>query len=307
MKKLANKIHDAFDSLRADPQLVASTKQFLSEERKKKQKTNRSPVFQKALAVVCLAFVLVAGIGGYTWIQAPVSYVGIDVNPSIELALNRFDKVVSVHAYNEEGEEILKSLQLKGKTYTEAIDTIVGSKEMKAYLKKRAELVFTVAADSRRESGLKSGVESCLDHMGYKSQSVSVDIGIVPQAHSLGLSLGKYYAWQQLIQYDDTVTADECKDMSISELHERIDEHEHGGDHGQGSGHGDEADNEQGHTDETNDKQGTGQGAGHEKEPDHNQETGQNQEGDTQGMGNGEGAHGQKGNHGQQGKHGKGH
>ena len=52
---------------------------------------------------------------GYSWVQRPVSYVSIDVNPSIELALNRFDRVVYAAAYNLEGEEILNGLSLKGK------------------------------------------------------------------------------------------------------------------------------------------------------------------------------------------------
>ncbi len=236
---MANRIYDAFDSIKAQPRLVESTKQFLSEKHRKETRPVHSRVFRRMFIAVCMAFALAAGIGGYSWFQEPVSYVSIDVNPSIELALNRFNRVVSMAAYNAEGEEILKSLSLKGKKYTDAICLIAGSKAMDAYLTDESELVFTVAADNRRESELKSGVESCSSHIGHKSQSVSADIGIVSQAHDNGFSLGKYCAYLQLAQYDDTVTVDGCRDMSMSEMHGLISEHEHekDGEHSQNAEH----------------------------------------------------------------------
>ena len=234
---MANRIHDAFDSIKAQSQLTESTKQFISQKYRKKTWMLHRPAFQRTLVVVCMVFVLAMGMGGYSWLQTPVSYLSIDVNPSIELALNRLNRVVSMAAYNVEGEEILKSLSLRGKKYTDAIDLIVESKVMNTYLTDDSELVFTVAAAGSRENELKSGVENCSNHIGHNSYSVSADIGIVPQAHDHGLSLGKYYAYLQLTQYDDTVTVDECRDMSMSEIHGLISEHEQGGEHHQNAEH----------------------------------------------------------------------
>lgn len=239
---MANRIHDAFDNIKAQPQLIESTKQYISQEQRHEIRPVRNMAFRKVMAAVCLAFVLVAGIGGYTWFQTPVSYVSIDVNPSVELALNRLDRVVSIDAYNMQGEEILKNLSLIGKKYTDAIDLIVGSKEMGAYLTDEEEIVFAVAAPVGREGALQSGVERCASHSGHKSQSIRVDLGMVSQAHGHGLSLGKYYTYLQLARYDDTVTVDDCKNMSMAQMHGMIYEHEHGG----GKGH----EQEEEHTEE---------------------------------------------------------
>ena len=228
---MANRIQEAFDSIKAQPQLTESTKQFISEKYRKKTWLFHKPKLNRVFAAACMAFAMLLGIGGYSWFQTPVSYLSIDVNPSIELALNRFDRVVAMTAYNVEGEEILESLSLKGKKYTDAIDLIVENKVMAPYLKDEAELVFTVAAAGGRESELKSGVERCSNHIGHNCQSVSADVGIVPQAHGYGLSLGKYYAYLQLVQYDDTVTVDECRNMSMSEIHGLISEHQQNGGH----------------------------------------------------------------------------
>ncbi len=231
MKKLANKIQNAFDEIKAQPQLIESTKQYLSKKQKKQTRFHYSRSFQRTCIAACIAFVLAVGFGGYSLFETPVSYVSIDVNPSIELALNRFDCVVSITAYNAQGEEILKDLSLKWKKYLDAIHLIVESKAMGPYLTDASELVLTVAADSSREETLKTGVEGCSDHIGHNTQSVSADIELVPQAHDHGFSVGKYYAYLQLIQYDDTVTLDEGRKMSISQIHGLISEHEH--EHGQ--------------------------------------------------------------------------
>ena len=215
---LTNKIHDAFDSVKADPQLIEATKQFLSEKRRQNRRLIRQPAFRKALAAVCVAVILAVGFGGYSWIQAPVSYVSIDVNPSIELALNLTDE---------------------------------------------SELVFTVAAASSRESELKTGIEECSSHLGHNSQSVSAEIEDVSHAHENGLSLGKYYAYLQLLQYDVSVTIDECRDMSISEIHCRINDHEQE-EHGQEGKHGLE--------EECGQEEEHGQEGEHEQEEDHKQE-----------------------------------
>ncbi len=253
---MANKIHDAFDCIQANPRLKETTKQYLANQRTDKalpypavqrpgnstpypavQRPGRTmPVsrrpFQHLLATACIALFLVVGLSSYAWIQAPVSYVSIDVNPSIELALNRFDRVVSATAFNAQGEEILRQLSLNGKKYTDAIDLIVDTKAMGAYLTDESELVFTVASKSHHEE-LQTGVEKCSNHISHFTHSVSADIKLVSQAHENGLSIGKYYAWLQLVQYDDSITVDECRNMSMSRIHHLIGEHtqdETGGD-----------------------------------------------------------------------------
>lgn len=227
-----NEIRDAFENIHADARLKEAIKQFLEEKYEERQ-GRRRPVFKRAAAVFCVLLVLLAGVGGYSWIQAPAAYMSIDVNPSIELVLNRFDNVISAEAYNAEGEEILESLSLKGKKYTGAIDAIMESGRMKKYLTEESELVFTIAADSDKGNELKAGVEYCSSHMGHASESISVDKEIVSEAHDHGCSLGKYYAYLQLSQYDDSVTIDDCRDMSMSKIHGLIKKHRHGDGHSQ--------------------------------------------------------------------------
>lgn len=225
---MAGKIHKAFEYIKADSQLKESTKQFISDKSTNKTTpAHHHHPLQKRVAIICMIVVLATGINGYLWVENPVSYISIDVNPSIELVLNRFDRVVSVTAYNTEGEEVIKNLSLKWKIYTSAIDTIVESETMSLYLTEESELIFTVAAKNSHESRINAGIKTSCGHSGHNSQSVTADTKIVPDAHNSGLSLGKYYAYLQLVQYDNTITIKDCRDMSMSEIHGLVAEHEH--------------------------------------------------------------------------------
>lgn len=243
---MANKVQEALEQVQAQEALKAATKDFLKNGRGKRAGVYGHPALRRTLAAACAALFLALGIGGYSWIQTPVSYVSIDVNPSIELALNRLDRVISATAYNAEGEEILKELSLKGKKYDVAIDEIVESTAMRPYLTGEDALVFTVASEENRERGILRGTEHCMRHTGYASTGVRADLAMVSAAHDSGLSLGKYYAYLQLAVYDETVTPDSCKDLSMSQIHGMIREHQHGeghseersgGHHGHGGHH----------------------------------------------------------------------
>lgn len=223
---MANRIQDAFHLVEANESLKASTIQFLQSERQKRTGHTTYPARYRTIIAVCVMLFLITGINGYQFLQTPVSYVSIDINPSVELALNRFDRVVSAIAYNEDGESILAGLSVTGKKYTAAIDMIIESEAMSAYLTDQAELVFTVAAnDGKKENQLRVGIANCAGGMKYGGQCFGGDIGIVTEAHEKGLSMGKYAAYLQLAEYDDTVTADDCRRMTMSEIRGLINRH----------------------------------------------------------------------------------
>lgn len=228
---MANQIQEAFDSIKADSGLKESTRRFLS---RKRARERRRHLLRWVTAVLCVLLLISAGAEGYSWMQAPVSFISIDVNPSIELALNRFERVVEVSAFNAQGAEVIGGLDLKGRKYTDAVNRIVESPAMLRYLSDdEAELVFTVAASGRESDTIQTGIEHCHSHSGHSCYSVSADIGLVTAAHENGLSLGKYSAYLELAGYDDSVTVDDCRDMSVSEIHRCIRNHK-----GSGAEHG---------------------------------------------------------------------
>ncbi len=233
MSSLENKIRRAFDQIEAGDALKSAAARAMRAER---ERGVRRGGWARPLAAVCAVLALVlAGGGGLLALRTPVSYVSIDVNPSLELALNRFDRVVSATAYNEDARRVLETVKVRWLPCTQAVETLLDSAAMAPYLTQTSELTLTVASgDAARESALLSDVAAGALYQAHGGQCYSADVDDLDEAHRHGMSLGKYAAWQTLAQYDDTVTEEDCRDMTMGEIHERI----HACENGESGHHG---------------------------------------------------------------------
>lgn len=248
-----NRIRSAFTCISAEEELKASTKEFLQSRRRRDEV--KAGYGRRIFGIACAALAVICMVSFYHMLYVPVSYVSIDVNPSMELELNRFDRVISARAYNKDGEKILKDVALGGKYYTDAIALLMESNAMQPYLAGDGDLVFTVASgDGSRKKELIRGIQSSPGCAGHGGRSMEADIGLVREAHENELSVGKYAAYKILQQYDSSVSASDCHNMSMSEIHEMIREHERHGNCGSGqedndahSGHGNGEGNGNGH------------------------------------------------------------
>jgi hypothetical protein len=212
-----NRIRDAFDSVKADEALKNGAAAFVAREAARRQ---RRPVFRLRYAAAT-ALLLVAILGfGYSAYAMPASYISIDVNPSVELAVNRFDRVVSVKAYNDDGARILADIDVRGKTYTDAVEALLANAEFQTYLNADAMLTFTVVSD--RQAEIIAGIEGCEGYARYGAQCRAASSDIVGQARANGLSLGKFQMYLDLAAYDPSITPEQCRFMTMKQLHERL-------------------------------------------------------------------------------------
>lgn len=232
---MENKIKGAFEPIKASDKMKSATIQYLQQARTAKSPKPKAVTWRRSLAVVCAMLFIVIGAGGLYTVRTPVSYVSIDVNPSIELALNRYDRVVSAMAYNGDGTVILDGLKVGGMLYTQAIDVIVESDAMQSYLAEDSALIFTVASGSAdKETEIVTGIENCSGCSRHGGVSYTADVSSLTEAHGCGMSFGKYAAYLTLSQYDDTITTEDCRDMTMGEIHRQISAHESGEKHGNG-------------------------------------------------------------------------
>lgn len=225
---LNNKFHDAFESIRATEGLKQSTNAFIHREVEKRQHKARNPM---VYAIVCCAVLLlsICGIGGYQFYQSPVSYISVDVNPSVELALNRFDRVVDAVAYNDDGTLILENLNFKNKPYTDAVEQLLADEAFASYLTGGALLSFTVVSD--KEETLLAGIQQCRGYAENRATCHSANTDNMEEAHHNGLSVGKYQAYLELSKYDKTITPEDCRYLSMSEIRDIINQYVNGAAH----------------------------------------------------------------------------
>lgn len=172
------------------------------------------------IALAACAVLIALGIGGGAYAyQTPVAYVGIDINPSMELGVNYFDRVVSAEGDNADGQDILSEINVVGMTYEEALASLNDSLMNKGYLTANAAVAVTVMCDDdSRYSNLEETSQRCFSSAGqgvYCSRATSTEHH---EAHESGLGMGKYLAWRSLVDAGVDISADDAAHMTMSEL-----------------------------------------------------------------------------------------
>ncbi len=233
------RLKEAFGQFQAEERLKADTRAYLNQVRTRKSRP--APRYWLAAALACLAL-LAAGIGGYQFYFTPTTVLSIDINPSLELGVNRFDKVVTVQGYNEDGKALADSLDLKLLDYQVALEVLMECESIADRLAQGQLLSITVVGEDQTQSDrLLAGAEACT--AGRENVRCGHgDPEVLEEAHHAGLSMGKYQAYLELQALDPTVTPEDVAGLTMREIRDWIDRLEAGKPvptpGGQGNGHG---------------------------------------------------------------------
>jgi len=173
-----------------------------------KQKINISRKFV-AFAASAATFFMLCGVGAWAY-TSPYSYVSLDVNPSIEFSINRFDRVLSVKAVNDDGLELLKELDLsdlKNKTIEQALSQTIDQISTLGYFDGDLEggiVISTSGENSDKATDLAEelqiSVEQEVEGNGDNVivEAMSVGLERVHQAQALGVTPGKLHLVEKL-------------------------------------------------------------------------------------------------------------
>lgn len=213
------KLKKAFDQIKAEDELKSTTKEFIF--RKTKGYTHKKAVNYRHLisSFACFVFLL---IGGHWLYFSPTVEISIDINPSVELGVNRFNRIISLESYNDDGKELINSLDIKYMNYSDAVNQIMESDEIVSLLSNDEILTIAViGTDSTQSEEVFSNIQSCTagnsNTYCYYAHSEEVE-----KAHETGLSYGKYKAFLDLQSLDPTITAEEVQKMTMREIRDLI-------------------------------------------------------------------------------------
>lgn len=222
-----NRIQEAFDHIHADTDLKANTADFVCGKTNQYQKSHFFSYKRFAAVVVCLLLVLV-GQKGYSVYFTPVSTISIDVNPSIEFSVNRFDKVIDVASYNEDGEILVSSMNVRFLDYKKALNLLLQNENMASYLTQDQTVIITVfgASDQKNDEMLASLAAYTASYENVHCSSGHSEE--VTEAHSFGLSCGKYRAFLELQALDPSITIEDIRDLSMRQMQDMIIERSNG-------------------------------------------------------------------------------
>lgn len=210
-------IKDAFSCVRAEEDLKASTKAFLSEKIHKRRQVFVPRYLVTALVCLCLL------IFGGNWLYfTPTAAISIDINPSIELEINRFGRVLSVSGYNDDGRQLAQQLHLKHLGYADAVEQILATDAISDLLARDEVLsIGVIGSDEAQNDGILSTLRTQTSEK-ERTFCYSAAPEEVAQAHELGLSYGKYRAYLTLKELDPSATPEQVQDMTMRQIVDRI-------------------------------------------------------------------------------------
>ena len=250
-----DKIKAAFNAIRAGEELKSGAQTYIAQKTHNytahKVRNHRKVI--SAAAAACAALALFAGIKLYF---TPTTHINIDINPSLDLGINRFDRVVSVNALNDDGKKLAETLDIKFAAYDEALRRILDNKSVEALLSENEIMTVTVIETNTAQSAnILSATKACAsDYSNVHCHSASSEDAAA--AHGLGLSYERYLAYLELHALDPDITPEKIQSMTMREIRELTaqltvnggshhDEHDNysstaseSGHHGNGHGHG---------------------------------------------------------------------
>lgn len=212
---MEHEMRETFDALRAPEEVKDRTRAAVARQVRRRKR------LRPLMAVACFAVVVVT-LGGWRAYFTPAAVISVDINPSVELEVNRFDRVLSLEGLGDDGEALAAALNVRFLDYRTALEEILSSGAVTECLAQGEELSIAVVDLTGNGSGeLLSGVEACAAATPG-AHCYAADYGDVSDAHSCGLSYGKYSAYLALRALDPTVTAKEVQGMTMREIRARI-------------------------------------------------------------------------------------
>lgn len=249
-EKLDSLLAEAFGELHAPEEALAATADAV---RTASSTPVKRPIRARLVAAIAACLVLLAAIPGGIYLYNDVTtVVSIDINPSIELSLNRFDRVLSATGANDDGAALLENVPVVGLDCGEAVQRLLADESIQQAASETNRVEIVVASLSDGDTGaLQEKILSAGTAASCPCTCSSATADELRAADEAGLTLGKYRAYAALQEAGIDISADEARSMTMHELRKLADEHgielEHGQSQGGNAAHGPDAGHGNGH------------------------------------------------------------
>jgi hypothetical protein len=186
---------------------------------------------------VIIAAIAISAFWGYP-VPGVYAFIDIDINPSIELGVDKQQKVVNVSALNKDGEVFLSDLKLSKMRITDALSVIVRKSAETGLLSQTGENLILISGslnpDRTESKGYGQKEEQELDILldsiktaikNTATGKINIEprvIKVTPQVKELaeknGLSMGRQAAFMKAQEAGVPLTIKEAKNQSVKEL-----------------------------------------------------------------------------------------
>ncbi|NLM11445.1 MAG: hypothetical protein GX213_11850 [Clostridiaceae bacterium] len=177
---------------------------------------------KKFTAMIAAVFVAVfLGTGVYIW-ATPVQYINIDINPSVELTINRLDRIIKVKSLNDDGQKLINSISINTHHYETGISEVICAAKNLGYLQDEGDILISISS-----SDLKRGEKTQETIKGKVDEKIEI-LTFDTEAHKLsveeGLSPGKSDIIDKVIKTGTELSKEELAAVSVKDLMMKIKE-----------------------------------------------------------------------------------
>ena len=225
-----DKVRKAFEH--ATPNVLDSVLSDCREQKGAVIMTEKKNHWGKKFVAVAAALAVVLGLGGgfgwYQYVNTPMAAVSLDVNPSIQITVNRNEKVLNADALNKDAQVVLEDMELEGSHINVALNAILGSMLRNHYLSvdSNTVLISVNAKDSAvgvsLQEKLTAEVGQILSTNDFAAAVMSQTVPEEEQIHTLAkqynVSEGKVQLIQKLLAVDNHYTFESLSKLSVNEL-----------------------------------------------------------------------------------------
>lgn len=194
---------------------------------------SKKPRRSGLIAVAACFMLLATGGAGYATAVSPYSHVTLDVNPSIEYTLNRFDQVVSIECMNDEGQEIVDNISddiSKFASFEDVFKMTVDELYKLGYLTgdEHDYMVLSVCCDknSSKAADLENSLSAITSDYTLTSEVIEVTEKDRAEASDLNTTAGKLALILDVVSKEDKLTEKDVRDFvdkSVKQIAETID------------------------------------------------------------------------------------
>jgi len=190
----------------------------------------RTPLWVRWASTAAAAALLLVGAGGAAAYAMPYGVVSLDVNPSLEYTINRFDYVLRVEGVNEDGRELLGQMdtsKLVHRPIGTALEASVQQLEEGDWLGGESDEILISAGTKepthaeKLVSALESGLRGSREDLEVRA--VTVSEADIDAAHLEGMSAGRHRVLGELRESEgEGFSAEEWKDRPIHDILHRL-------------------------------------------------------------------------------------
>jgi hypothetical protein len=156
----------------------------------------------------------------------------MDINPSVEIVLNRFEKVLDVQPLNEDGKKIIDDSQrFMHKEVNVVITTLIDKAHEENYLKDSQDNEIFITVSSSKQKVAKKISEEVKEYAAGEMNNSDIEGHVTAEgvtiekrvlAREESISVGKFLLLEQLQQVSPDADIDEVKDKSVKDIMENI-------------------------------------------------------------------------------------